>query len=116
MIHFCQLLIHPHQLRHTAHLGGGGHIKPIRLHDGSVVLLVGLAQLGGHGNFVVEVGQGAIRVEGAGIQDGLGGLLDFGFLSFGGDGPGEVVVDRGRIALVTFQPPANGPHPSHMDI
>ena len=34
LILFCQLLIHPHQLRHTAHLGGGGHIKPIRLHDG----------------------------------------------------------------------------------
>ena len=88
-----QLLIHPHQFRHTARLGGSGHIEPIRLHDGPVVLLVGLAQFRGHGDFVVEVGKGTIRVEGAGVQDSLGGLLDFGFLSVGGGGLGKVIVD-----------------------
>ena len=88
---FCQFLIHPHQLRHAACLGGGGYIEPIRLHDGPVVLLVGLPQLWGHGDLVVEVGKGTVRVEGTGVQDGLGGLLDFGFLGIGGRGPGEIV-------------------------
>lgn len=78
-----QLLIHPHQLRHAARLGGGRHVKPIRLHDGPVVLLMGLPQLRGHGDLVVEVGKGAVRVEGPGVQDGLGGLLNFGFLRIG---------------------------------
>ena len=111
-----QLLIHPHQLRHAACLSGSRHVEPIRLHDGPVVLLVGLAQLGGHGDLVVEVGKGAVRVEGAGVQDGLGGLLDFGFLGVGGGGPGEVVVDSWRVAIITFQPSANGSHPGHMNI
>ena len=86
-----QLLIHPHQLRHAARLGGGRHVKPIRLHDGPVVLLVGLPQLRGHGDLVVEVGKGAVRVEGPGVQDGLGGLFNLGLLRVGGGGPGEVL-------------------------
>ena len=45
--------------------------------------LVGLAQFQGHGDLVVEVSKGAIQVEGVGVQDGLGGLLNFGFLRIG---------------------------------
>ena len=78
-----QLLIHSHQLRHATCLGSSRHVKPIRLHNGPVVLLVGLPQLRRHGDLVVEVGKGAVRVEGAGVQDGLGGLLNFGFLRIG---------------------------------
>ena len=93
-ITFHQPLIHPHQLRHAARLGGGGHIEPIRLHDGPGVLLVGLPQLWRHGDLVVEVGKGAIWVEGTGVQDSLGGLLDFGLLGVGGGGPGEQIANQ----------------------
>ena len=50
------------------------------MHDGPVILLVGLAQFRGHGDFIVEVSKGAVQVEGADVQDGLGGLFDFCFL------------------------------------
>ena len=71
-------LIHPHQLRHAPALGHVLDGEAVSLHDGLIVLLVGLAQLRGHGGLVVEVGKAGVRVEGAGVQDGLGGLLDFG--------------------------------------
>ena len=76
-------LIPPHQICHAACLSSRCHIEPIRLYNGSIVLLVGLAQFQGHGDLVVEVSKGAIQVEGVGVQDGLGGLLNFGFLRIG---------------------------------
>ena len=77
---------------------------------------MGAAQLRGHSDFIVEVGKGAIRVEGTGVQDGLGGLLDLGFLGISGGRPGEVVIDRRRIAVITFHTTTYNSHPSHMDI
>lgn len=54
---------------------------------------MGFAKLWRHGGFVVEVGETGVRVKDAGVKNGLGGLLDFGFLGVGGRRPGEVVVD-----------------------
>ena len=48
------------------------------LPDGAVVSLVGFAEVWGHEEGVVEVGVGAVWLVGAGIEDGLGGLLDLG--------------------------------------
>ena len=70
------------------------------MHYGAVVLLVGAAEFGGHGGFVVEVGEAAIRVEGTGVQDGLGRLLDLRPLCLRGIRPGEIVVDDRCIILI----------------
>lgn len=44
-----------------------------------------------------------LKYEGAGVQDGLGGLFDFGLLGIGGGGPGEAVVDNILgVAVITF--------------
>ncbi|MCI8527227.1 MAG: hypothetical protein HFF17_15245, partial [Oscillospiraceae bacterium] len=69
--------------------GGGAYVEAVCLHAGAVVLLVGFSQFRGHGNLIVEVGKAAIRGQSAGIQDGLGGLLDFGFLGDCESWPGE---------------------------
>ena len=91
---FCgQFLIAAHELGHAAAFSGGPDRHAVGFHHGAVVLLVGLAQLRRHGQLIVEVGQAGIRVEGAGIQDGLGRLLDLRLLLGRGIGPGEVVVD-----------------------
>ena len=84
---------------------------------GFIVLLVGFPQLRRHGQLVVEVGQARIRVEGPRVEDRLGSPLDFGPLSLGGIGLGEVVVDDfDRIDIIAFQSPAYYPHPGHVDI
>ena len=54
---------------------------------------MGSAQLRRHGKRVIEICEAAVRVEGSGVEDALGGLLDLGLLVRGGGGPGEVVVD-----------------------
>ena len=109
--------IHLHQSCHAVALGFDAAPEAIGLHDGLVVGLVGAAQLHGHGDFIVEVGQGAIGVERTGIQDGLGGVLNGGLLGVGGRGPGEVVVDDGwRILITHLKPPRNHTHPRHMNI
>lgn len=55
-------------------------------------MLVSTAQLRWHSYLVVQVGEGAVGVESAGVKDGLRGLLDSGALSVGWGGPGEVVL------------------------
>ena len=111
----CQLLIHLHQLRHALALSHVLDGETVSLHHGPVILLVSFAQLRGHGGFIVEISKAGIRVEGAGIEDGLGGLLDLGLLRISGRGPWEVVVNYiFGIAIVAFQPSAHGAHPSHM--
>ena len=78
---------------------------------------MGLAQLRGHSSLVIKVSKAAVRVEGASIQNGLGGLLDFCFLGVGGRGLGEVVVNYILgIAIVAFNTPADSSSPSHMYI
>ena len=69
---------------------------------------MGLAEFNGHCEFVIKVGKGAVGVFGAGIEDGLGCLLDFGFLGVGGCRPGEVVVNDGiRITSTTNTRPTS---------
>jgi len=62
--------------------------------DGSVEGAVGVSEGFGHGEGVVEVGEGLVWVFFAGVQDGLGRGFYGGGLFFGGGlGPGVVVVD-----------------------
>lgn len=55
---FHQLLIHLHQRFHAGLALLSPHWHPIGLHDGAVVVLVGLAQLERHGQFAVKVPPG----------------------------------------------------------
>ncbi len=111
-----QLLIHLHQLRHTLALCYL-FVKTIRLHDGEIILLVSLAEVGRHSCFVVEVSEGAVGIFCPSVEDSLSGLFDFLFLFGSGAAPREIIVnDVFGIAVVAFQSSANRPHPSHMDI
>lgn len=75
------------------------------------------AQFRRHGQLVVEVGEAGVRVEGAGVEDGLRGLLDPGTLRVGGRRPREVVVDDVlAVAIIALQPPADRAHPRHVDV
>ena len=90
-----QLLVHLHQ---RGYAGAFGHIpdgEAVCLHHSPVILLVGGAQFRRHGQLIIEIGQAGIRIEGAGIQYRLGGLLDLGPLRVSRCGSGEVVVDNG---------------------
>ena len=90
----CQLLVHLEKACHAVALGEVARDgESVGFHHGAVVLLVGTAQLGRHGHLVVEVGQRAVGIEGAGIEDGLRRLLYLCLLRIRGRGPGEVVVD-----------------------
>lgn len=75
-------MIHLHQFRDAGGLGGGLDVEAVGLHDGAVVLLVRLTKLRGHSYLIVEVGKAAIRVQGAGIQNGLCGLLNLTYLKY----------------------------------
>lgn len=100
---FCQFLIHSHQLGHTGGLSGSLDVEAVGAHDRLVVLLVGLAQFGGHGGFIVEVSQAGVGIQGPGIQNGLGSLLNFDFLLLGRGWPREVIVDDCvGISVITF--------------
>ena len=90
-----QPLVHLHQ---RGNAGAFGHIpdrEAVCLHHGPVILLVGGTQFRRHSQLIIQVGKAGIRVEGAGIQNGLGGLLDLGPLRVSRCGSGEVVVDNG---------------------
>ena len=64
---------------------------------------MGLAELDRHCQFVIEVGKGAVGMFGTCIEDGLGCLLNLGFLGLGRCRPREVVVNDGvRIAVITL--------------
>ena len=89
-----QGLVAPHQFGDAAAFRGGFDGHTIRFHHGAVILLVGGAQLRRHGQLVVQIGQGSIGIQRPGIQDGLGGLLNFSLLRIGRRWPGEVVVDN----------------------
>lgn len=100
---FRQHLVHPHELGDAGGLRGGLDVEAVGPHDGLVVLLVGPPQLRRHGHLVVEVGQAGLRVQGPGVQDGLGGLLNFGLLLLRRRGLGEVIVDNIlRVAITHF--------------
>ena len=88
-----QLLIEFEERCDAGGFCGRFDVEAIGLHHGAVVVLMGLSEFYGHGQLIVEVGQAGIRVESAGIQDGLGRLLDLRLLLGRGIGPGEVVVD-----------------------
>ena len=95
---------------------GEGFVEAVGVHDGLVVGLVSLAEFNGHGELVVEVGKGAVGIQGAGVEDGLGGLFDLRFLGLGGSGPGEVVVDDVLgITVITLQSATYSSHPCHVN-
>ncbi len=109
---FCQLLIHPHEFCHAACLGHGFDVESVGSHDGSIVALVGLAELGGHGGLVVEIGKAGFRELGPCIQNSLGRLLDLSLLCFRGCGPREIIINNVfRIAVIALEPPAGCPLP-----
>ena len=64
-------LIEREEAGHALALGEAFDGEAVGLHHGAVVLLMGTAQFGGHGHLVVEVGQRAVGIEGAGVEDGL---------------------------------------------
>ena len=67
----CQCLIQLHQQRDAGAFAGKGRIalfNAIGGHDGEVVLLVRLAQLGGHGALVIEIGEAGVRIQCPGVQ------------------------------------------------
>lgn len=86
-------MIKLHQIGDAGGFGVEGPGFAVGFPDGFVVRLVGFAQVRGHGELVVEVGEGGIGVALAGVEDRLGGLLDLLFLGWCWIGPGEVVVD-----------------------
>lgn len=57
-----QSLIHLHQLRNALALGHVPDGEPIGHHHGPVIVLVGTAQLRGHGGFIVEIGKTGIWI------------------------------------------------------
>lgn len=66
LLFFCQFAVHFHQFRHAFALFHF-YVKPVCLHDRTVVFLMSLAQCGGHGNFIVEVSKGTVGIFGTGI-------------------------------------------------
>ena len=100
-----QPLVHPHQPGDDLRLAQV-LIESILRANSCVVGVVGLAKLRGHGQVVVEVGQGAVRVEGPRVQDALGGPLDGGALSLTPPAPsplkgeGGVAVHSGQGKLL----------------
>lgn len=88
-----QRLVYLHQFRHVSRFGVQPAPEAVSLHHGLVVVLVSLTQLRWHGGFIVEACEAGIRVEGAGIENRLGGLLDHGLLLASWSGPEEVVID-----------------------
>ncbi len=94
----------------------GGAVKPV---DGTVEIVVGLPQVGGHQVWVVKRGERRAGVCGAGVEDSLG--EGFEFLERGGGAAlrsgweGEGVVDKADgEALVGLQPPADVAEPGHV--
>lgn len=68
---------------------GGGAVGAV---NGAVEFVVGFDEFGGHGQRVVEVGERAGRVFGAGVEDGLGAFPNGGAAFFIRFRPREVVV------------------------
>ena len=111
-----ELLVHLHEGGDAV---GFGHLEgeAVGAHDGAVVGAVGLAKFLGHEDFVVEVGEAAVRVELPRVQDGLRGLFDGGRLLRRGRRPGKIIVDDVLgVALVAFQTTRNGSHPGHVNV
>ena len=99
---------------HDGRLRGVGG-EAVEAEHGGVVQRVGAAQVGRHGRGVVEVGQRAVRILGAGVKDGLGRGFDLRPVSVRGRGPGEIVVDnRVGLEIIAFQTSTNNAHPSIM--
>ncbi len=66
--------------------------KTVDRHDGAVIVLVGGAQLGRHGEFVVKVGKRAVWIFRSGIQNLLHGLLNLQLHFICGDAAGKFVT------------------------
>ena len=70
-ISFHQPLIHLEEAGDAIGFGETFDREAVGGHDGAVVVLMGAAQFGGHKCFVVEVSQGTVGIEGAGVEDGF---------------------------------------------
>ena len=77
--------------------------EAVSLHDGAVVVLMGFAEFGRHGGFVVQVRKAGIGIQCAGVQNRLRGLFDFRLLRVRGVRLREVVVnDIFRVTIIAF--------------
>lgn len=73
----------------------GEGLRAVAAFDGAIELLVGAEEYGWPEERVVEGAEGGVRKLGAGVEDGLGELLDLHSLDDGRVcGPGVVVVDE----------------------
>lgn len=117
----CIVLVHDKEEGDACSIAGIG-FSPTRKLVGAVnsgiQLLVGLAQAGRHAQWVVQVGQAAVWIQGTGIEHGLGGRFDGSVclaLRSRGERLGEVVVDdMCRVKKVTFQTSTHTDNPSHV--
>ena len=76
-----------------------------------------LSQFRGHSQFIIEISKTAFRIAGAGVQNCLGSLLNFGLLRIGGCGPREVVVNHiFGVAIVALNAATDSPCPCHMHV
>lgn len=106
----------PHQEGDAVRYGSGLHVQPVRFHDRLIVQLMGFTQLREHGQQVVEVGEGTVGIERAGIQNPLR-RLDFHLLLLRRSQPQEVIVDDVlEVAVIAIQASYNLHHPRIMNI
>ena len=76
---FGQCLIPLKQFCHAVGFGGLSGNETVRTHNGTVVLLMGVAEFGRHSHFIIEISKAAVRILSSCIQNGLGGLLNADF-------------------------------------
>ena len=111
LLPFRHLPVQPHQFGNAlafSHL----RAETVGFHHSMVVVLMGAAQLYGHGRFIVQIGQRTFSIEVSRVQNGLRGLLDFLLLLLGWIWPREIVIDNVfRVSVIRFQASANHAHP-----
>ena len=76
---FCQFLVHLEEAGNDVGFRGVFG-EAVCLQDGGIVGAVGLAEFGRHRHLIIEVCETAVRIEGTGIKNSLGGLLNFALL------------------------------------
>ena len=119
-VFFGEGLVHAHEHGDAGGFAfelGGVFVEAVGGCHGLVVADMGLAQFRWHGTLVIKIGKAGIGIQGTGIQNALGGFLDFRLLRFCWRWPWEVIVDDVfGIAVVAFQSSCNSSHPCHMNV
>jgi len=83
--------------------------------NGAIKCVVSIDEIGGHGEWVVEIGEGGVGMTGTLVKDGLSGGLDGGALLVGGLRPREVVIDEAPcVPVVALEATANRSGPCHV--